>query len=128
MQIERACFGPDAHTPALFREWRATDGSVFLVARVGRLIAGYALGFGSEGAGEIISIAVAPAFQGTGVGGALMKSLLERLGAAGARRVELMVRRANAPAIRFYRAFGFRRVRRVANYYEDGGDGWLMRK
>jgi [ribosomal protein S18]-alanine N-acetyltransferase len=128
MPIERASFGEDAYPRSLFREWQATPGSLFLVARAGSSVAGYALGFAHEGAGEIVSIAVACAFRGKGVGGALMGRLVEKLAAAGAMRVELMVRPDNLAAIRLYRRFGFRRVRRVPGYYEDGGDAWLMRK
>ncbi len=128
LRIERACFGRDAYSPGLFREWRATPGSVFLIARVGRVMAGYVLGVASAGAGEVVSIAVAPPFRRAGVGRALMNALLEKLSGAGAGRAELMVRLENDSAIRFYRGLGFRRVRRVAGYYEDGGGGWLMRK
>jgi ribosomal protein S18 acetylase RimI-like enzyme len=39
-----------------------------------------------------------------------------------------MVRTGNRPAIRLYRAFGFRRVCLAPRYYEDGADGWLMRR
>jgi [ribosomal protein S18]-alanine N-acetyltransferase len=39
-----------------------------------------------------------------------------------------MVRQTNAPARAFYEKFGFRKVRIVRNYYEDGEDGLLMTK
>jgi ribosomal protein S18 acetylase RimI-like enzyme len=38
-----------------------------------------------------------------------------------------MVRSTNTEGIRFYRTFGFLSQRRVARYYEDGGEGIQMR-
>jgi ribosomal-protein-alanine N-acetyltransferase len=37
-----------------------------------------------------------------------------------------MVRVTNREARAFYEKYGFRKVRTVRGYYEDGGDGWLM--
>jgi ribosomal protein S18 acetylase RimI-like enzyme len=37
-----------------------------------------------------------------------------------------MVATANEPALRFYRQFGFIRVRKVARYYGPGRDAWRM--
>ncbi len=124
MQIERASFSRDAYSRSLFRELQAAPGSVFLVARLGRAVAGYIVGIGSE----IVSVAVDPVRRGAGVGSALMRHALAELASAGTEHVELVVRTDNLAAIRFYRLFGFRRLRLVAGYYEDGGDGWLMRK
>jgi len=56
----------------------------------------------------------------------LLESVLRRLGRRGVQRISLMVRPANRAALRLYAEAGFRRVRRVAAYYEDGRDGLLM--
>jgi ribosomal-protein-alanine N-acetyltransferase len=55
-----------------------------------------------------------------------MRRTLRELVRAGARRVELMVRTGNTAGAHLYRSLGFRRVRMVPRYYEDGGDGFLM--
>jgi ribosomal-protein-alanine N-acetyltransferase len=128
MQIERASFGRDAYSRSLFRELHGAHPGLFLVARRGTSVSGYIVGCAGAGIGEIVSVAVDPAHRGAGVGAALVEHLLGKLAAAGVARVELMVRLDNHPAIRFYRQFGFRRVHRVPGYYEDGADGWLMRK
>jgi ribosomal protein S18 acetylase RimI-like enzyme len=39
----------------------------------------------------------------------------------------LMVSTANAPALRFYRQYGFIRTRLVKRYYGAGRDAWRMR-
>ncbi len=128
LEIERACFGRLAYSRRLFMELHERCGPLFLVARRGSLLAGYAVACGDGGAAEIVSIAVDPRCRGRGVGRTLMGRLLELLAGAGIARVALMVRTDNSAAMRFYRRFGFRRARLVARYYEDGADGWLMRR
>jgi ribosomal-protein-alanine N-acetyltransferase len=56
----------------------------------------------------------------------LMRHTLRKLRSAGVRRVELMVRSGNTAGAQLYRSLGFRRVRLVAGYYEDGGDAFVM--
>ena len=41
--------------------------------------------------------------------------------------LRLMVSTANAPALRFYRQYGFVRTRLVKRYYGPGRDAWRMR-
>jgi ribosomal-protein-alanine N-acetyltransferase len=75
---------------------------------------------------EIVSIAVEPRFRKLGVGSTLMAYTLRELKKRRIERVELMVRASDHGTAAFYRRFGFRRVRRVPRYYEDGGDALLM--
>jgi ribosomal-protein-alanine N-acetyltransferase len=75
---------------------------------------------------ELVSVAVDPQARRTGAGSALMDGTLRRLRRRGVRRVVLMVRVGNRGARRFYDGYGFREVRLVPGYYEDGADGWLM--
>ena len=75
---------------------------------------------------EIVSLAVHPDYRRRGLAAALLRRTLRALRDAGARRAELMVRTGNQAGARLYRTFGFRRVRTVRRYYEDGGDGFLM--
>ena len=75
---------------------------------------------------EIVSLAVHPDFRQRGVAQALMRHTLRVLARGGIRRAELMVRPGNAAGRQLYRSFGFREVRRVSRYYENGGDGILM--
>jgi ribosomal protein S18 acetylase RimI-like enzyme len=45
----------------------------------------------------------------------------------GSRILRLMVSTTNAPALRFYRQYGFVRTRLVKRYYGPGRDAWRMR-
>jgi ribosomal-protein-alanine N-acetyltransferase len=76
---------------------------------------------------ELISIAVDPAVRGKGAADALMAATLRRLKRRSIPRIGLTVRVTNQRAIAFYERYGFRRVRRVARYYEDGEDALLFR-
>ncbi len=126
LRIERASFGPEAWPRRLFLEYYRECGEWFVVAKLGGRIAGYGIACIEARSGEIVSIAVHPDYRRRGVGNALMRQALAALAAAGARRVELMVRTGNAAAAKLYRSLGFRRVRVERGYYEDGGDGVLM--
>ena len=126
LRIERASFGSDAWPRKYFLELYRDCRDVFVVAKVGGRIAGYAVACVEKHNAEIASLAVHPDYRRRGVADALMRHTLRELGAAGARRVELMVRTGNTAGAQLYRSLGFRRVRRVPRYYEDGGDGFLM--
>ena len=79
-----------------------------------------------SGKAEIVSIAVHPKYQKLGVGSALIGHTLFALKEKKMQSVKLMVRTTNASGVRFYRRFGFTRVRRIPRYYEDGGDAFRM--
>jgi len=125
LQIERACFGKDAWPRGYFLEmYRA--GSLFLAAKSGGRIAGYALACAEKRGAEIASLAVHPQYRRRGIAGALMRDTLRRLRAAGVHRVELTVRTGNTAALELYRSLGFRKMRLDPRYYEDGADAFVM--
>ena len=129
-EIEDASFGKDAYDRKLFAEYHRKCGGLFLVAVRRRRICGYAITCTSSvaSAGEVISIAVDPVVRQSGAASALMTSTLRRLCRRGIARLTLMVKVTNRPARRFYEKWGFRKLRRVPKYYEDGRDGILMRR
>jgi [ribosomal protein S18]-alanine N-acetyltransferase len=125
-EIESASFGREAYDRKLFAEYRRTCGALFLVAERRGKICGYLLSCLRGAAAELISVAVAPEDRGKGAGSALLDSVLRRLRRRGAVRLHLMVRVRNRAARSLYEKYGFRRVRRVPAYYEDGADGIAM--
>jgi len=130
LEIERASFGKDAYDRKLFAELFHICGALFVVAARGRKICGYMVtcmrGRKAPDAFELVSLAVDPVFRGQGAASSLMKNTLHRLRLRRAVRISLMVRETNASARRFYDKHGFRKVRKVPEYYEDGEDGVLM--
>jgi [ribosomal protein S18]-alanine N-acetyltransferase len=128
MEIERDAFPEAPYTPAMFRDLYRDCGALFFVARVGRRTGGYMVTCVDARRAEVVSIAVDPRFQRLGIGTALMTHSLTELKASKVRRVDLMVRETSRHAVRFYRRFGFTRVRCVRRYYENGGDAVHMTK
>jgi ribosomal-protein-alanine N-acetyltransferase len=128
MEIERAAFPEAPYTRAMFRDLYRHCGALFFVARLGRRTGGYMVTCADARRAEVVSIAVDPRFQRLGIGTALMTHSLTGLKESNVRRVDLMVRETSRHAVRFYRRFGFTRVRRVRRYYENGGDAVHMRK
>lgn len=125
VEIERASFARDAWRAELFLEYFRAAPELFLVARLGRRIAGYSIARMNWRGAELESIAVDPRYRRSGVAQALLNAAIERL--EGAKVLRLMVETANQPALRFYQRFGFTRVRKVAGYYGKGRDAWRMR-
>ncbi|MBS1855083.1 MAG: ribosomal protein S18-alanine N-acetyltransferase [Acidobacteria bacterium] len=125
LEIERAGFGKWAWDRNLFAEYTHTCGEHFLVAEEGGKVVGYAIACLERGMASLDSIAVAPEARGKGAAARLLASLVRRLKRRGVARLALMVKVTNRRARAFYERHGFRRVRQVARYYEDGQDGVL---
>ncbi|PWU09596.1 MAG: ribosomal-protein-alanine N-acetyltransferase [Terriglobia bacterium] len=131
LEIEKASFGPEAYDRKLFAEYFHRCGHLFLLAEQGRYVSGYILtclrasprGLGAE----LISVAVDPAFRRAGTATALLESTLRRLRKRGVTHLRLVVRWNNYSARALYEKYGFRRVRRLPRYYEDGEDGIAMK-
>ncbi len=127
LQIEAASFHEEAYDATLFREYFRICGDLFLVALDGAEVVGYSIACVQIGAAELISIAVDPAARHRGAALRLMRLTLAKLRRQGISEWWLMVEPSNERAQRFYRRFGFRRVRRVKSYYREGVDGLRMR-
>jgi ribosomal-protein-alanine N-acetyltransferase len=89
-------------------------------ATAGRALHGFILSRLARGEAEILSVAVAAARQGKGLGRALLDLHLRRLAGLGASTVFLEVDEDNAPARRLYARAGFREVGRRPGYYSQG--------
>jgi ribosomal-protein-alanine N-acetyltransferase len=129
---------PEHYTFTFWRNILYTWGKAFLVAELCGEIVGYIMcrtlwrrsffgNFFMGRVGHIISIAVKEGYRGRGVGTKLLVEAMRRLHTYyGAREVYLEVRVSNERAIRLYKKLGFRVVQRVAGYYADGEDAYIM--
>jgi ribosomal-protein-alanine N-acetyltransferase len=93
-------------------------------------LVGYAgisvLGGPGDAEASVHNIGVDPAWQGKGIGRALLRALLARADAAGA-PVYLEVRTDNEAAIGLYEVHGFTRIGRRRRYYwPSGADAYTM--
>jgi len=75
---------------------------------------------------EILTIAVQPAAQRTGLGRLLLRAVMAEAHARGAKKLFLEVAPENAAARALYAGFGFIQVGHRAHYYPDGGDALVL--
>ena len=102
--------------------------TVYLVARAGQRVVGYAGMHVIWEQAHVTNVAVHPEFRGRGVGERLMRELIRIAYRRGAARMTLEVRVGNAPAQALYRKLGFvtepGAVRK--GYYTDTGEDAII--
>jgi [ribosomal protein S18]-alanine N-acetyltransferase len=124
MELEDELFGPESWSAsAYWNELAETATRHYVVALLGDRVVGYGglAAFGDEA--HVLTIGVAGAVQGRGVGTLLLRDLLA---AAGSRPVFLDVRVDNAVAQRLYERHGFVAVGRRRKYYQPSGTDALV--
>lgn len=99
---------------------------VVLVARNGKRVAGFAVMEFLEHRAHLALMAVDAAYQGHGVGRALLEWLEETARTAGTFLIHLEVRAGNLGARRFYERVGFTEAGRRRRYYAGGEDAVRM--
>ena len=93
-----------------------------LVGELGdEIVATVMVGFDGH-RGWVYYLACDPSSRGQGLGAGMMRAAEDWLRAAGAVKVQLMVRRSNGEAAAFYERLGFQRsdVQVLARWLEDG--------
>ena len=123
--LEVELFEVDAWSVEQFWGELAQPTRRYLVAEDEGAICGYAGLFLLPPDADVQTIAVAGNRQGAGVGGILLRALLDE--AKDCSSVLLEVRSDNAPAIALYRRFGFEVISRRSNYYVANVDALVMR-
>jgi ribosomal-protein-alanine N-acetyltransferase len=127
-ELEDQAFGVEAWSRQLLMAELTGPHRHYLVIESGGSIIGYAGLFLGLDEAEVMTIAVAPAARGRGLGRWLMEALLDRARAAAPRKVMLEVAADSEPARRLYRSLGFQPVGRRRGYYQPSGrDALVMR-
>ena len=120
LSIEYKCF-KDPYPLSLLNRLHAMHPDGFLVAEAHGKVVGYVIGVIRWGAmGHILAIGVDPPYRKQNIGSTLMKRIIGRLRAKGAKLVRLEVRKSNVEAQQFYLKLGFRQREEIPYYYEDG--------
>ena len=122
----------DAFDPRLGEAWTpsqclgmiALPGVWFNIAWSGNRPAGFALAREVADEAELLLLAIRPAFRRSGIGTALLRSIVADAHERGAEMLHLEVR-ANNEAIRLYRNEGFEKIGERHDYYR-GNDGKLF--
>ena len=129
MRIEEAVFAGDAWTENIYRRDLANPDARYVVLERQpgpREVLGYAgfWMFGDEA--HIMTLAVAPRWQGQGLGGWLILEVLELMETLGIQVCTLEVRMSNLRAQTLYASSGFQVTGRRRRYYEDNGEDALI--
>jgi ribosomal-protein-alanine N-acetyltransferase len=78
--------------------------------------------------GHVISLAVLPKYQRSGVGYSLMLKAVEAMEKYDAKEAYLEVRINNEAAVNLYKKMGFEIVKKNIGYYADGESAYRMAK
>ncbi|NYJ73758.1 ribosomal protein S18-alanine N-acetyltransferase [Allobranchiibius huperziae] len=130
VELEQRLFVDDAWSARTW--WSELAGRpqrVYLVAQDDDRVVGYA-GLSVAGdVADVMTIAVAPGAQGTGVGRLLLEELVAQASAAAVSAVLLEVRSDNDPARKLYERNGFEQIGVRRRYYQPGDiDALVMRR
>jgi [ribosomal protein S18]-alanine N-acetyltransferase len=132
MALEQELFPEDAWTPQMFAAELAQPASrrLYLVAEEGDALIGYSgMMFTGGPEADVVTMAVAPACWGRGIGTALLTALVAEAGRRGCAEVLLEVREDNPRARQLYLRHGFAEIGIRRGYYQPSGvDAVVMRK
>ena len=95
------------------------ENSIFFAVTAGGKTAGFGCILLAAGEGELVDIAVSPAYRKQGLGQMLMTALLTEAEKRGACQVFLEVRQSNMPARNLYEKNGFRPIGLRKKYYKN---------
>ena len=115
VQIERAV-NPFPWGEEALRDTIASSGHHLMSLREGRAV-GFLLSNFVLDEAQLLLIGVSPDWQGAGVGGQLLKELINRSQDQGRKLIYLEVRSGNERAIRLYRSLGFIDIGVRRDYY-----------
>lgn len=130
LEIEKQCFPGEEWSYGMFESELKNRISVFIIGiddENGQVVC-YGCIWLIADIGEITNIAVAPAYQGEGLGEKTLEILINLCKENGAKEINLEVKENNFPAISLYKKFEFETVGMRRNYYKDGSAAILMTK
>jgi len=125
--IEKLSF-KNPYPKSLFYAFLNNPLILFLVCLINEKIIGYGVASLENIKGHILSLAVHPKFRGKGAGSTLLKEILTFMKREKILIVELEVNEKNVSAINFYKKHGFKFLKRIKKYYEDGSNALLLYK
>jgi len=116
--IERESFSTP-WTPDSLRQAGEMENSIFLTVTEGDSAVGFGCILLVADEGELVDIAVSPAYRKLGLGQMLMTALLTEAANRGTEQVFLEVRQSNTPARTLYEKNGFTAIGLRKKYYKD---------
>ncbi|WP_430462185.1 GNAT family N-acetyltransferase/peptidase C39 family protein [Thalassolituus sp. LLYu03] len=129
-ELEKQVFSGDCLSARHFRHFIRGEHSELWLLQEGAGILAYALVLFHRGTSlaRLYSLAVMPAARGRGLGKQLLLWVEQRALERHVLFMRLEVRNDNPAAVALYEQQGYRRLKALKHYYEDGADGWRMEK
>ncbi|MEU6996831.1 ribosomal protein S18-alanine N-acetyltransferase [Nonomuraea sp. NPDC046570] len=130
MEIERATFPLDAWSEGMIRGELDDQPRTrhYIVAVVEDQVVGYAGLAAAADQADVQTIAVLAAWQGRGIGSAMLTELLAEARRRRTAEIFLEVRADNPRARAVYMRFGFEEFGLRRRYYDDGTDAIMMKR
>lgn len=129
MRIEEAVFIGDAWPESIYRRDLTNPDARYVVLEAlpaAREVLGYAGFWLFEEEAHLMTLAVAPAWQGKGLGTWLVLAVLDLMESQGVQVCTLEVRASNLRAQSLYASVGFHIAGRRRHYYADNGEDALI--
>ncbi len=136
LDLETACFIDyyEQHRfgASEFADYIRDDAKIIQLTRADGDLAAYVAGTvdrsGPEPVAHLDSLAVMPGFREKGIGDCLLTTFVQEARQRGCVQIVITVAVANDNGIAFFSNRGFRTIRRLVDYYDEGIDGILMRR
>ena len=119
-RIEREAFDEPWSAAEITKDVTAGGGLYVAAALLDEELAGYAEIRIVAGEAQVYNIAVAAEKRREGIGGALLRHMIEKAEESGCTVLKLEVMDGNEAAMELYRKLGFREVGRRKGYYAKG--------
>lgn len=118
-EIETLCFSDTSWTLEDFNDALSADSQYYFVAEQEGRIVGFAALYVMIDCGDLVNIAVHPAYRRQGISHRLMEILLETARKLALQYITLEVRIGNTAAIHLYEKHGFQKISTRKRYYKN---------
>lgn len=126
MVLERLSFTIPWSREAFIEEISNNMFALYISARVGGMVAGYAGMWKVCDEGHITNVAVHPEYRRNGIGGMLVEKLISLAQREGIKRMTLEVRESNIAAQELYTKYDFMIEGFRKGYYSDNGEDAII--
>lgn len=127
IDLEARSFAHPWSPELVAREMEQEQSLILVVLAEGKVV-GFAIVWVILDEIHVLNVAVEPGLRRRGIGGLLLRELMERGRQGGMEVVHLEVRAGNEAAIALYRSLGFEEAGMRKGYYADGEDALVMQR
>jgi len=120
---------PERYNPSIFNYFYETFSKGFIVAEKDHKIIGFIVGVKiNQDIAKILMLSVSELFRNQNIGSSLFKKFLEEVSYDNIKNIQLEVRSDNKKAIKFYEKNGFKIIKKIPKFYQNGKDAFTMEK